>query len=142
MVVMEERKTILDMVASGKLSAAEAERLLTAVETGTSPNSELTVARKPKYLRVLVETDEGGDGPTKVNIRVPLQLLRAGVKLTSLIPPRATQEIDSALAKEGIAFNVSQLKPENLDELIDQLSDLTVDIDQPKDNTKVRVFCE
>ncbi len=33
--------------------------------------------------------DFGGDGPGRVNVRVPLQLLRAGVRLTSLIPPQA-----------------------------------------------------
>ncbi len=38
------------------------------------------------------------DGPTKVNVRVPMQLLRAGVKLTSIIPPRARDEVNAALA--------------------------------------------
>ena len=142
MVVTDERRSILDMVATGKVSADEGERLLAALENGSPTIREAPSGRRPKYLRVVVEQDEGGDGPLKVNIRVPIALLRAGVKLVSLIPPRATQEVNSALAKEGISFDLSQLKPENLDELIDQLQDLAIDVDQQKDNLKVRIFCE
>ena len=139
--VTQERKSILELVATGKVTAEEGERLLAAVENGGSVEEPAPVGRAPKYLRVLVEADDG-DGPLKVNVRVPLQLLRAGVRLVSLIPPRATQEVNTALAKEGIAFDLSQLKSENLDELIDQLRDLTVDVDQDKDKLKVRIFCE
>jgi hypothetical protein len=39
-----------------------------------------------------------------------------------------------------LAFDIGQLKPENLEELIDQLNDLTVDVDDER--TKVRVFAE
>lgn len=136
----EERRSILDMVATGKVTADEGERLLAALENGSPAALEAPRTRAPKYIRVLVEANDD-DGPLKVNVRVPIALLRAGVKLTSLIPQRATDEIDNALAKEGISFNMAQLKPENLDELIDQLQDLTVDVDQ-QDNLKVRIFCE
>ncbi len=141
MVVADERRSILDMVATGKVTADEGERLLAALENGAPAASE-GPRRNPKYLRVMVEQDEAGEGPLRVNIRVPIALLRAGVKLASLIPPRATDEVNSALAKEGISFDLSQLKPENLDELIDQLQDLTLDVDQATDKLKVRIFCE
>jgi hypothetical protein len=39
-----------------------------------------------------------------------------------------------------MAFDINQLKPENLEDLIDHLNDLQVDVDQEK--TKVRIFCE
>jgi recombinational DNA repair protein RecR len=42
-------------------------------------------------------------------------------------------------SRKGIAFDLNQLKPENLDELIDQLNELTVDVDE---QAKVRVFAE
>ena len=44
------------------------------------------------------------------------------------------------MAKEGIPFNIDQLRPENLEELIEHLSDFTVDVDS--EDAKVRVFCE
>jgi hypothetical protein len=142
--VTQERKSILEMVATGKVSADQGERLLAALENGTEQLPaplQPERGRAPKYMRVIVEQQED-EGPLKVNIRVPLQLLRAGVRLASLIPQRATEEIDSAFAREGIPFNIAQIKPENLDEIIDQLRDLTVDVDQEKDKLKVRIFCE
>jgi hypothetical protein len=39
-------------------------------------------------------------------------------------------------------FDVSQIKPENLNEVIDQLQDLSVDIDQQQDDVKIRIFTE
>jgi hypothetical protein len=39
-----------------------------------------------------------------------------------------------------VPFDLGQIKPENLEEVIDQLDDLTVDVDDK--DVKVRVFCE
>jgi hypothetical protein len=140
----DDRRSVLQMLADGKISADEAERLLGALErNGPEParGPDLTNRRTPKYLRVAVDTDEPGDeGPTKVNIRVPMALLRAGVRLTSIVPPAARNQLNAELAKNGVAFDLNQLKPENLEELIDQLDDLTVDVDQER--TKVRIYCE
>ncbi len=101
---------------------------------------------RAKYLRVLVEADEtmtGMKGQTTVNVRVPMQLLRAGVRLASLIPAQAHEHLDEALNRHGVPLTLSQIKPENLEELIDHLEDLTVDVDGKEGNaTKVRVFCE
>lgn len=45
-----------------------------------------------------------------------------------------------ALHEPGIALDLSQIKPENLEELVYQLKDLTADVDDK--NNKVRVSCE
>lgn len=150
----EHRRQILEMLAAGKISADEAERLIAAMEAPSSAfaasESESGTAGKPrpKYLRVLVDTDEGStgtyDGPTKVNVRVPMQLLRAGVRLAGLIPQQALNRANQAMHEKGVPIDLSQLKPENLEDLVEQLNDLSVDVDQ-KDagaKVKVRVFCE
>lgn len=156
----ENRRQILEMLAAGKITADEAERLLAALEpdvsaavrdfaASTAKSNGAKVApttSHAKYLRVLVEADEsmtGMKGPTTVNVRVPLQLLRAGVRLASLIPQQAHDQLDEALNRHGVPLTLSQIKPENLEELVDHLEDLTVDVDGKEGNTtKVRVFCE
>jgi hypothetical protein len=141
-----DRRSVLQMLADGKINADEAERLLGAMEGSSSAPRALdgpsTGQNKPppKYLRVSVDANEPGEGPTKVNIRVPMALLRAGVRLTSLIPPAARDQVNAELAKNGMPFDIGQLKPENLDELISHLDDLTVDVDSA--DAKVRVYCE
>ncbi len=138
----EQRKDILAMLAEGKITADEAERLIAAVERDQPPvASSLDVRPKgrAKYLRVMVDTLEGGE-PGRVNVRVPLQLLRAGVKLAALIPPQAIVQINAELTKSGVPIDLTQLKPEQLEELVEHLDEVTMEIEQP--DAKVRVFCE
>ena len=140
----EDRRKILEMLATGKITADEADRLLAAMEIGPADSSAAGAAasgpkRKPQFLRVLVE-DEGRKGPVKVNVRVPMQLLRAGVRLASLIPPEARDRVNSQLRREGVPFDLNQVTPENLEELVEHLDTFTLDIDEH--NTKVRLFCE
>lgn len=156
----ENRRQILELLAAGKITADEAEKLIAALDpdltataakhaandTGSNGSSSTNVKTRVKYLRVLVEADEsmtGMKGPTTVNVRVPMQLLRAGVRLASLIPAQAHGQLDEALSRHGVPLTLSQIKPENLEELIDHLEDLTVDVDGKDGNTtKVHVFCE
>ena len=148
----EHRRQILQMLAIGKISADEAERLLAAMEnpsssaTSSGSGSSDVIKPRPKYLRVVVDSEDGGghDGPTKVNVRVPMQLLRAGVRLASLIPAPALRRANDAMQEQGVPIDLTQIKPENLEELVEHLNDLTVDVDQKDANTKVkvRVFCE
>jgi hypothetical protein len=142
-----DRRSVLQMLADGKITADEAERLLTALDRSDGPTTAggdappLSGRRgSPKYLRVTVDADIHGQDATKVNIRVPMALLRAGVRLSSLIPAEARDQVNAELAKNGVPFDIGQLKPENLEELISHLDDLTVDVDAPE--ARVRVYCE
>jgi len=140
----ENRRQILDMLAKGQINADEAERLISAVEKepadpSTANGSDAKPKSKPKYIRVVVDDKTNGAG-TKANVRVPMQLLRAGVKLAALIPYAARHHVNAALQEHGVQFDISQIKPENLEELVDQLDELTVDVDDK--DVKVRVFCE
>ena len=148
----EHRRQILQMLSEGKISADEAERLIAAMEAPPAfPTLSDTASSgagkpRPKYLRVVVDSeDDGGhEGPTKVNVRVPMQLLRAGVRLAGLIPAPALRRANDAMQEQGVPIDLTQIKPENLEELVEHLNDLTVDVDQKDANTKVkvRVFCE
>src|SRR4029077_17727103 len=132
------------MLAAGKINADEADRLLGALQREQS-NGTTTAAPPqpaPKYLRVMVDANDKDDGPVHINVRVPLMLLRAGVRLASLIPSSVQSEVNRALHEQGINLDVSQIKPENINEIIDQLRDLTVDIDQKSEDVKIRIFAE
>jgi hypothetical protein len=139
----EQRRQILEMLAEGKITADEAERLINALERerpDSPPGTALRPKPRPKYLRVVVNDDSAGAGPSRVNIRVPLQLLRAGVRLTSLIPPQALTRINAELDKSGVPIDLTQLKPQHIEDLVEHLDELTVDIDDAA--SKVQVFCE
>ena len=143
----EERRQILEMLAEGKINADEADRLIGALGGGSSTALATATAVQtkplPKFIRVMVDAKEGKDEkPVHINVRVPIALLRAGVRLASMIPSVAQERVNQALREQGMDFDVSQIKPENINEVIDQLQDLSVDIDQKQDDVKVRIFTE
>jgi hypothetical protein len=144
----DNRRQILEMLAQGKITADEAERLMAALDKGSTSTSAFTASPeigskpRPKYLRVLVEAADKfrGDKSTKVNIRVPMALIRAGVRLGGLIPPEARERANAALREKGMDFDLNSIRPDNLEEIIQQLDQLEVNVDE--DRAKVRIFAE
>jgi len=130
------RREILDMLADRKITADEAERLLAALDRERTSADDTATARRPKYLRVAVENDDA----KKVDVRVPMQLLRAGVRLANLIPPQARARVNDAMRERGVTLDLTQINSDNLEELVDQLGEMTVDVND--DDVRVRVFCE
>lgn len=135
----EERKKVLEMLADGKISADEAERLLDALEnktTETSPQTALTetLNNLPKYLFVKVDSVDGD----KVNIRIPLKLIRAGIKLKALLPQDAQDKINIKLNEKGI--NLDDFEAENFKDILDALTEFEVNVDEKKGD-KVRIYC-
>lgn len=138
----EERKRVLDLLANGKITVEEAERLLSAIskEKDYSQDSNTSgQAKLPKYIRILVEPSESSEEQDRVNIRVPLKLIRAGLKLASFIPKDAQSKVSEALLEKGIEPDLSKIRPEDLDEIVQQLSDLTVNVEGKE---TVKIFCE
>jgi len=149
----ENKRKIVEMLAQGKISADDAYRLLCAVDTGSGERSggERTdtgnkgtgVKSKPKYLRVTVTPGEHADPAhaERVNVRVPMSLVRAGIKLTSLIPPEALDKANNALRDKGINFDVRSIKQEDIEELVEALGDMQVDVESAR-GENVKVFVE
>jgi hypothetical protein len=75
------------------------------------------------------------DDKDKVNVRVPIGLIRTGFKLTTLMPRSASER----LSERGI--DLSQFSNLEGEELMDALRELTVDVDSGNGDV-VRVFCE
>lgn len=136
-----ERKKILEMLSACKISVDEAERLLSALN-GSSESEGQTNAnsgKNLKYLRVLVKPKSESSEGERVDVRVPINLIRAGLKWISFIPNHAQHKVGNALKEKGIEVDLANLTPQDVDELIMNLNDLQVDVDG--DET-VRVFCE
>ena len=144
----ENQKKILEMLSQNKISTEDAYRLLNVIdaEDGGPENTvkvEPEVKTKPKYLRVTVLPNaehEGTANAERVNVRVPMSLIRAGIKLTSLIPSDAMDKVNDALRDKGINFDVRSIKPEDIEELVEALGDLQVDVESGRE--KVKVFVE
>lgn len=140
-----ERRKVLEMLEAGKISAEEAERLLNRLSPSDDPESAAMgessgavdgaeTGRQPKglrFLRVVVDSP----GRDSVNIRLPLGLVRTGLKLSTLLPGKVSHR----LSERGI--DLSNLGRLNDEALIAELADLQVDI-ADAGGEKVRIFCE
>lgn len=111
------RREILQMLAKGSISAAEAVELLDQVngeqtadssghdESETSKSEETTVSgEKPRWLNVRVtDTATSRD---KVMVRIPLSLARAGLRLGAKFAPEMEEldwdEIVTGLSSGGV----------------------------------------
>ncbi len=136
---MDNRKRILEMLSEGKINPDEAMELLKALETD---NPVTTGIKKVKYLRVMVDSPRSyqGTGPGKVNIRVPVSLIRAGIKFTSVIPKDISGQVEEALARKGVNVNLKNIKEEDVEDLIEALREVEVDVDGGEG--KVRIYAE
>jgi len=134
----DERKKILNMVAEGKITVDDAERLIEALSGGGRGGASSDDRPRYRYLRVVVEGVPEG----RVDVRVPLALIRAGIRLGTLVPERVRTTLNGALAKRGIDYTIDELDSKTLDEFLDHLTELSVDVGDAERGEKVRVFCE
>ena len=141
----EDRKRILTMVAEGKITVDEAERLLEALGENGGKSSDvrdntgvLNSKRDLKFLRVVVDSIKGDN----VNVQVPVALLRAGLKLSALIPPQAYQKMTEKMADKGVDLDINaMIKNGEIEQLVESMGELNVDVNSANGD-KVRVFFE
>ena len=135
----EERKKVLEMLAAGKISAEEAEKLLDKLASGPGNQASASdpaaaspaqAAGKPKYLRIVVDKP----GRDQVNVRIPLSLVGSGQRLLAVMPARVTER----LAEYGI--DPAMLSSADCKDF-ESLRDVNIDVDKGN-GKKVRIFCE
>ncbi len=134
-----ETRKVLEMLAAGKITSEDAERLLdklTALKdqpdekSGDDREDTVKPGAKQRHLRILVTRDHGRD----VNMRVPLSFLRSGVGLIGVLPV----DVAEKLREQG--FDVSAFSRMSPGQLNETLNALNLDIDSG--DKHVRIFCE
>ena len=131
----EETRKVLEMVANGKVTVAEAEQLLQAV--GSSQNGGDSKA-EPRFFRILVNKParEGKKAET-VNIRVPMTVVRGGLRLGSLFPGMMAKQ--KFQLPNGTEVDLSKVTYTDLEAMIKDIGELSVDVDG---DAQVRIRCE
>lgn len=135
-----ERRKVLEMLAEGKISAEDAERILeklTASSSDQTPPREKgeegssSGPKRQRFMRIVVERP----GQDHVNIRIPLSFTRTGTRLLAVLPPRVSER----LAELGI--DLSALGGMNEEEWAEAVESTNIDIEEGN-GKKVRIFCE
>jgi hypothetical protein len=137
---MASKKEILDKLAAGEISAADAAQLLNQPEeTAETPKAAPVSAPAPQPERVPQKVSEGQGpswfrvqvvntetGKNKVSVNIPIRVLRLGLKIGGRFAP--------------------ELKDLNWNELESLMQDLQtgllVEVQDEENNEHVRVFIE
>ncbi len=135
-----EKLKILEMVEQGKITATEGMELLKVIDD-TDQSSGGAGEMSNRFLRVRVE----GDKIAKVNVNIPLSLIRSAAKLVNIamgfVPPEAKAEME----RKGI--NLAEL---DLNEIVAAIQEgasdgklVDVDVDDDHEGRiKVEVFVD
>jgi len=138
--VSAESRKVLEMLAEGKITPEDADKLLeklsgssteTNPDASSSPSlstSSSSPSPKPRHLRIVVDKP----GQEQVNVRVPLNFARKGSRLLAVLPDRVREK----LAEQGI--NLAGLDDKQWAEAIENMN---IDIEQGS-GKKVKIFCE
>jgi hypothetical protein len=132
----EETRKVLEMLSNGKVSVQEAEQLLQAVAAPGQGADEKKA--EPRYFRVLVDKPaREGKKAEAVNIRVPMTVVRGGLRLGSLFPGMLAKK--KVQLGNGQELDLSKATYTDLEAMIKDIGELTVDVDG---DAQVRIRCE
>ena len=150
----DDTRRILDLLAQGKITVDEADQLLRAAgegggpaAAGAAPSAGSDDRPQPKFLRVEVHKARGaarwsGDtmcGERQVAIKVPLSMVRAGIRLGAIIPGTGDR-IQQAMREHGVNLDVSKFDASQLESMLRDMGELNIDVDNGR--AQVRVTCE
>jgi hypothetical protein len=128
----DDMRRVLELLAQGKVTTDEAEQLLRALaaQPATSPSRETAERPKPRYVRISVHKSAASGGTDKdVNIRVPIAIVKSGMRLGALIPGVANDQVTARLRERGLDVDFSKLDAAAIDGILQDLGDRHIDID-------------
>jgi hypothetical protein len=169
----EETRRVLDLLAQGKITVNEADRLLAAigpVSTGSAATGAAAAGKgaatgeapSPKYLRITVTKtrswpgDDGeharrawmwpgyvGGRSREVTVRVPVALVRNGMRLGAMIPGLAGAGLQARLRERGVDVDLSKIDVDMIDQLVSEFGEMNIDVVSGRGGkAQVRITCE
>ncbi len=136
---MSGLREILDKLAAGEMDAEEAERRLGGLpEVVDQPSGDDEPKDASKYLRIIVEGADAGE--PMLNLRVPMNIVRAGVKLGAMLPEPTREKMSEKLRAKGIFVDPFELAATDMDTFIETLSGLEIEAEGRR--ATLRVFVD
>jgi hypothetical protein len=140
----DEARRVLDLLAQGKITVDDADRLLRAIAGGPERGAHGAAQAEPakrRWVRIAVHSPgHGGHRERDVNIRVPIAIVKSGMRLGALIPGIAGEQVSARLRERGLDLDFSKLDAAAIDEVLKELGDANIEIDAGK--AQVRITCE
>jgi hypothetical protein len=143
----DETRRVLDLLAQGKITVDEAGRLLAALGAsgGAAPAAAAatgtTASATPRYVRIAVhKAAKDGKRDKDVNIRVPIAIVRSGMRLGAMIPGLAGDQFTARMRERGLDVDFSKLDGPAIEAVLKELAESNIEIEDGR--SQVRITCE
>jgi len=149
----DDTRRILDLLAQGKITVDDADKLIDAITVPAAEPTETAAGggadrAKRRWIRInVLKLAKEGKQDKEVNIRVPIAIVRGGMRLGSIIATFAGEKAAQRMKERGIDLDLakingdfSQMNGEEFDAFMKSLDDMNVEIDDGK--SQVRITCE
>jgi hypothetical protein len=153
----DERRRVLDLLAQGKITVDEADELLktlganaTREAAGAPPAGDAATndPQRTRWVRINVHrlaNDHRGE--KDVNIRVPIAVVKGGMRLGAIIATFAGEKAAQRMKARGIDLDISKINDDlskmngaEFDAFLKSLDDTSIEIDDGR--SQVRISCE
>jgi SHOCT-like protein len=143
----DETRRVLELLAQGKVTVDEADQLLRAIkdqghraEASSPANDAIAGKTRPRFLRVHVhKPGKPGREDKDVNIRVPMAVIRGGMRLGTMIPGLHSS-MNARLRERGIDVDLGKIDPAALESMLSEMGEINIDVAQTGE--QVRITCE
>ena len=146
----DETRRVLDLLALGKITVDEADRLLKALNTDgheeSAPEGEASSRPAARWIRINISkpANDASHKPKNVNIRVPIGIVKGGMRLGAIIGTFAGEKAARRMKAEGhdidlarISSDLSKMNGPEFDEFMKSLNDTDIEIDDGKATVRI-----
>jgi len=139
----DDTRRVLELLAQDKISVDEAQQLLRALTDESTrteaPTTGGVAPSKPRHIRISVHKPaKPGHEPKDVNIRVPLSLVRAGMRLGTMIPG-LQNHVSARMKENGMDVDLGKLDPALIESMLAEMGEINIDVNSGE---QVRITCE
>jgi hypothetical protein len=150
----DDTRRILDLLAQGKVTVDEADKLIDAIAApgpqAATPAAGSSAGERPapRWIRInVIKPAKDGKQDKEVNIRVPIAVVKGGMRLGAIIGTFAGDKAAQRMKERGIDLDLqkinsdfSQMNGAEFDAFMKSLDDMNIEIDDGK--SQVRITCE
>jgi hypothetical protein len=151
--VSTDTRRILDLLTQGKVTVDEAAKLIDATtaapQSGVPGDGAPTSERpNPRWIRInVLKSAKEGKPDKEVNIRVPIAVVRGGMRLGAIIATFAGEKAAQRMKDRGIDLDLSKINGDfsrmngaEFEAFMKSLDEMNIEVDDGK--SQVRITCE
>jgi hypothetical protein len=138
----DDTRRVLELLSQGKVSVDEADQLLRALtdqgnRVDASKGDAASTPAKPRFMRIHVhKPGKEGHKDKDVNIRVPLAVIRGGMRLGTMIPGLHAS-MNARLRERGIDVDLSKIDPAVLESMLSDMGEINIDVEQSGEQVRI-----